>query len=269
MIKLVAVDMDGTFLKSDMTYDRERFAKLYGQMKEAGIRFVVASGNQYYQLRSFFPQAEELTFVAENGGFVKHQEEELFVGDIPLEVVNSVLEVLSQTEGVETILCGKDSAYLDTDSVPFFEHASRYYHRLKKVASLAELPEDVFIKFAIQVDVDKAEKVLAELTEVLDGQMIPVSSGHGDIDLILPGVNKAHGLAILGEKFDILPEEMIGFGDSGNDKEMLEYAGFGFAMANAQPAIKSIATKTISSNNDSGVLETLEDFAANQWLYPY
>lgn len=38
----------------------------YQQMKAQGIRFVVASGNQYYQLISFFPEiANEIAFVAE------------------------------------------------------------------------------------------------------------------------------------------------------------------------------------------------------------
>lgn len=54
-IKLIAVDMDGTFLSDQKTYNRERFMAQYRQMKEQGIRFVVASGNQYYQLISFFP----------------------------------------------------------------------------------------------------------------------------------------------------------------------------------------------------------------------
>ena len=54
-IKLIAVDMDGIFLSDQKTYNRERFMAQYRQMKEQGIRFVVASGNQYYQLISFFP----------------------------------------------------------------------------------------------------------------------------------------------------------------------------------------------------------------------
>ena len=54
-IKLIAVDMDGTFLSDNKTYNRERFMAQYHQMKARGIRFVVASGNQYYQLISFSP----------------------------------------------------------------------------------------------------------------------------------------------------------------------------------------------------------------------
>nr|WP_233544146.1 HAD hydrolase family protein [Thomasclavelia ramosa] len=46
--------MDGTFLTNNNEYDQERFTRQYEFMKEKGIHFVVASGNQYYQLRSFF-----------------------------------------------------------------------------------------------------------------------------------------------------------------------------------------------------------------------
>ena len=53
-IKMIAMDLDGTFYHKDLSYDKERFNRLYSKMKENGIRFVVASGNQYYQLISFF-----------------------------------------------------------------------------------------------------------------------------------------------------------------------------------------------------------------------
>lgn len=53
-IKLIAVDMDGTFLSDAKTYNRPRFLAQYQRMREQNIRFVVASGNRYYQLISFF-----------------------------------------------------------------------------------------------------------------------------------------------------------------------------------------------------------------------
>lgn len=70
-IKLIAVDMDGTSLNDQMKYDSERFLKQYLKMKEHGIRFVVASGNQYYQLKSFLGEIQdEISYVSENGAFV-------------------------------------------------------------------------------------------------------------------------------------------------------------------------------------------------------
>ena len=53
-IKMIVTDLDGTFYHQDLSYDKQRFDRLYEKMKAEGIRFVVASGNQYYQLISFF-----------------------------------------------------------------------------------------------------------------------------------------------------------------------------------------------------------------------
>lgn len=53
-VKMVAVDMDGTFLDDKKQYNRSRFLACYHQLTQRNIKFVVASGNQYHQLRSFF-----------------------------------------------------------------------------------------------------------------------------------------------------------------------------------------------------------------------
>ncbi len=83
-IKLVAVDINGTFVHSDYTYDIPRFQRILSYMKNAGCKFVVASGNQYYQLRDLFSgYYDELCFVAENGAFVKDQKELIFTANIP------------------------------------------------------------------------------------------------------------------------------------------------------------------------------------------
>ncbi|WP_411899061.1 HAD hydrolase family protein, partial [Salmonella enterica] len=80
-IKLIDVDMDGTFLSDQKTYNRDRFMAQYQQLKRQGIRFVVASGHMNYQLISFFPDiAHEIAFVAEHGGWVVSEGEDIFNG---------------------------------------------------------------------------------------------------------------------------------------------------------------------------------------------
>ena len=71
MFKLIATDMDGTFLRDDMTYDRDFFAKLHEKMQAQGIQWVVASGNQYFQLTSFFEAFPDTIYVAENGAYIR------------------------------------------------------------------------------------------------------------------------------------------------------------------------------------------------------
>lgn len=93
-IKMVAVDIDGTFVHADYTYDKPRFRRILSRMNEAGCRFVVASGNQYYQLRDLFPgYYDELSFVAENGAFVKDRTELVFAAEMPDETVNEIIDL--------------------------------------------------------------------------------------------------------------------------------------------------------------------------------
>src|SRR5699024_9385761 len=113
-IKLVAVDMDGTFARSDYTYNIPRFKAILSRMKDVGCQFVVASGNQYYQLRSLFPDDyNELSFVAENGALVKDKEELVFSADVPKEAILSVLEICKQHPEIKNVMCGLNNAYCE------------------------------------------------------------------------------------------------------------------------------------------------------------
>ena len=71
-------------------------------------------------------------------------------------------------------------------------------------------------------------------------------------------MTKASALADLGNLWDIQPEEMAAFGDGGNDLEMLQFVGYGYAMSNAIPSIKAIADHMIGSNDEDSVLSQIE-----------
>ena len=261
MIKLVAVDMDGTFLKSIHDYNRERFSKIYDVMKEKQVKFVVASGNQYYQLKSFFPDIHEaISFVAENGALVISENKELFCGKMPDDVLQEVLGFIKQTPEISMILCGRKSAYTSKkESLEFVETGRRYYHRLKVVPEVTTAIEDTFFKFALSMPVEKTTFYLDMFNERFKGKIAAVSSMPGDIDLIIPGLHKANGIQMLQEKWSIKREEVAVFGDGGNDLEMLRHAKYGYAMENASEEAKEAASFLAPSNNDEGVLVILEE----------
>ena len=73
MTKLIAVDMVGTFLRDDKTYDREKFARIYHELEKKDIKFTIASGNQYYQIATFFKDFPNVIYVAENGALVRNK----------------------------------------------------------------------------------------------------------------------------------------------------------------------------------------------------
>lgn len=258
-VKLIAVDMDGTFLNDQKRYNRERFLAQYARMKAQGIRFVVASGNQYYQLASFFPDiADEISFVAENGGWVVSEGNDLFNGALSPADYRHVIQHLLTLPKVETIACGKRSGYsLKSYDEAFKRMAAMYYHRLEFVDTFYDI-DDVFFKFALNLPDDDLLKTMDALTVAFEGIVVPVSSGHGSIDLIIPGLHKANGLKMLQERWNIQDSEVVAFGDGGNDIEMLHQAGFGFAMENAPDKIKALARYRAPHNNEEGVLEIID-----------
>lgn len=259
-IKLVAVDMDGTFVRSDYTYDIPRFQRILSRMQEAGCHFVVASGNQYYQLMDLFPgYHEELSFVAENGAFVKDGRELVFAADMPKDTVNDVIDVCREYPEIANVLCGLESAYCQrgTVSQAFFDLTGIYYHRLKWVDDFKEV-KDQILKFAPTVPEEKTYFYYDIFCERLRGKVEPTTSGHGSIDLIMPGCHKASGLKRLVERWGLSPEQCAAFGDGGNDIEMLRYCKYSYAMENAPRNVKDAAAYTCPSNEADGVLVTLE-----------
>ncbi|WP_341678751.1 Cof-type HAD-IIB family hydrolase [Niveibacterium sp. SC-1] len=273
-VKLVAVDMDGTFLDSSKNYDRPRFAAQYRQLKDKGVRFVVASGNQYYQLKSFFPDiASEISFVAENGAYVVSEGQELFYGELPREGVKSVLDTLAALpEGGSFAVCGKNSAYLHRCFPEAeFELLSRHYHRLRRIDDYSEI-DDVIFKFAINLPGENGSNTpaahtrgfVSHLEEALGDMVKPVSSGARWVDLIIPGLHKANGLTMLQQRWGISDAEVVAFGDSGNDFEMVSQAGYGYAMDNAVAPIKQAAKYHAQSNDESGVLNVIDRILEGQ-----
>ena len=261
-IKLVATDMDGTFLHDDNTYDESRFKKIFKRMKEAGCNFVVASGNQYYQLRDFFPDYyDEMSFVAENGAFVKDHTDLIFTADIPKDTIDFVIDVCNKNSEVQYILCGAESAYAQRGilSQKFFDLMAIYYHRLKWVDNLKTVDDKFLVGHAF-VPEDKTDFYYNLFLEKLNGKMKATTSGHGAIDLIFPGCHKASGLKRLVERLNITPEECVAFGDGGNDIEMLQYCGLSYAVSNASEKVKNAAKEVCPSNEEDGVLVTLEKF---------
>lgn len=263
-IKLVAVDVDGTFVRSDYTYDIPRFQRILSRMKDAGCHFVVASGNQYYQLRDLFPgYYDELSFVAENGAFVKDNKELVFTADMAKDIVDEVIDVCREYPEISNVLCGLDSAYCErgTVSQAFFELTGIYYHRLKWVDDFKEV-KDQILKFAPTVPEEKTYFYYDIFCQRLRGKVEPTTSGHGSIDLIVPGCHKASGLKRLVERWGISPEQCAAFGDGGNDMEMLRYCGHSYAMDNAPADVKEAAKYVCPSNEEDGVLVVLDQMFA-------
>lgn len=263
-LRLVAVDMDGTFLRTGSTYDRDRFAPLRRRMREAGVRFVVASGNQEAQLLGFFPATDGLApdgVVSDNGAIVLADSVRLLETHVPMDALARVLAVLDGVEGLSFIASGPDGAYLRESETPAMRRLLTFYHpQYQYVARTADINGRRVSKIALVDERGFKRVFLDRLEAALDGAMAPVVSGHDSVDLIVPGRHKASGLGTLLGHWGLAPGQVAAFGDSGNDVEMLARAGYGIAMANASAAARGAARFMAPANDDDGVLQVLGDW---------
>ena len=252
-VKVIVTDMDGTFLNDAKQYDRPRFLAQFAQLQQQGIEFVVASGNQYYQLISFFPEIrEQISFVAENGALVYEHGQQLFHGELTRHESQVVIGELLKDRQLNFVACGLESAYV-SDNAPdaFVALMSKHYHRLQRISDYQNINDTLF-KFSLNLpDSDK-------LHVSLDGIMKPVTSGFGFVDLIIPGLHKANGISRLLKRWQLSPQECVAIGDSGNDAEMLKLVKYAFAMGNAAESIKAIADYTTDDNNHHGALKVIQ-----------
>lgn len=253
-VKLVAVDMDGTFLSKGDDYNRDRFAKIYAWMKKRGILFVVASGNQYYQISSFFDD-ESILYAAENGAWIKQGEQELYCAEMEFSKVLEIVDVLRSFEDVKLCVCGKRSAYVNDEQLlplmrvcfPIIELRADF-HTIK----------DIIFKIALVTPEEKTDAILKNIEAILPAQMEAVHCGFGCIDINIKGCHKGMALRRICEQNHIDVAECMAFGDSGNDIEMLRLAGYSYAMANACMDVKAVAKEEALSCEEEGVLHILE-----------
>lgn len=128
---------------------------------------------------------------------------------------------------------------------------------LKRVPHFENIDDDI-LKFSISFPAEHCSALLSYLKNAIGSFVTPVSSGHGDIDLIIPGLHKASGIKLLQKQWGINDEECAAFGDSGNDLEMVSAVKYGVAMDNAHESIKQAAAHITQLNNEEGVLNAID-----------
>ena len=248
MIKLIATDMDGTWLKENKTYDKELFEKEFQIMQHRDIKFVVASGNQYENIFSRFPDYNrKIYFIAENGALVAHGQEILKIADLSDDDYNLMLKIVSNLP-YQAVVAGVTSAYVrKSDGEKFAQEMTKFFNKIQVVDNFKEIDDR-----SLNVPAEIMPVILAELRS-LYSQIDFVAGASTSIDMQTKGMNKAVGLEYLGKKLGIKSSEMIAFGDSGNDEAMLKYVGTSFATATALPEAKKAANQIIGSSEDSSV----------------
>ncbi len=248
--------MDGTLLNSKHKVS-DRFFEIFVELKKRNILFVAASGRQYHSIVDKLETIkDDIMVIAENGALVKEQEKELFVTPLGSNLRKELLESVDTIEGAHAMLCGKYNAYFDGKSIPFLEELKEYYSSYEIHESLAGINDEI-VKIAVYHN-QSAEDYVYPVMKRFNEEIIVKVSGQHWVDLNHSKANKGHALHQIQERFGILKEETLVFGDYNNDLEMLQSAHYSFAMKNAHPDVKKVANYHTESNDNFGVERILE-----------
>ena len=113
-------------------------------------------------------------------------------------------------------------------------------------------------------DADKLMPLEAELSLRLQGQINVFRSEPYFLELVPQGIDKALSLEVLLKEIGVKREEVIAMGDGYNDLSMIQFAGLGIAMGNAQEPVKKAANYITLSNEEDGVAEAIDKFFTNE-----
>lgn len=261
MIKLIAFDMDGTFMPQKGNYNRERFLRDYKLLKEKGIKLMPLSGDQYDQIISFFPEEKNELIVGSLNGSLVYERGNLIHADfLDGGLVLELMEAIIQNNlAPYTMLCGEKFCYFlkNADTI-FRKRMNFYFSKNVDVEGFVPLPKDNFVEFVLAPQ-DSIEEVIKLLNNVSRGRVKVFNSGVNSVDIFNKEVNKGNSLKWFAEKENIKPSEIMVFGDGRNDIEMLEFTENSYAMKNARKEVKERAKfVTDLPNNEDGVLDMIE-----------
>ena len=268
-IKIIATDMDGTLLDPRGQLDLPRLEKILDKLDHRGVRFVIATGNEVHRMRQLLGHlAERVVLVVANGARIFENNELLQAQTWDDAMVDRALAHFKgrecQDQFVVTAMNGgfvkKGTVFTELDKFMTLEMIEKLYQRMNFVD---EFDSNLFggvLKMSMVVGEERSDAVLQEINDLFDGHVRAVSSGYGCIDILQDGIHKAWGLVELLKRWNLKPEQIMAFGDSENDIEMLELAGISYAMENAEEAVKRVATKVAPANSQAGVYKVLENW---------
>ncbi len=270
-IQLIALDLDGTLLGSDKQLSEENAAAL-ARAAEASIEIVPATGRFYLGMPQFIRELPYVHHVISiNGAQVVDVAEQKTVcgSEIPWQRAVSVMEWLDQLDVIYD--CYQDGWGWMTQAL--YDKAAQYAanrHSLEMIQNLRTpvpelkecLKERALGVQKIQIffrDRELRAKALQTLPQEFP-DLVVTTSIVNNIEINSRDANKGNALKKLAAYLDIPIAQTMAFGDDTNDITMLQAAGIGVAMGNANEEVKQAADYVTLDCNNSGVAHAINRF---------
>lgn len=266
--KLLVLDLDGTLTNSKKEITQQTKDTLI-KAQEAGLKVLLASGRPTYGVA---PLANELELqkyegyiLAYNGGEIIDWKTRKLMYEKQLD--SDLLPYLYRcAKENDFAIVTYENEYVLTekpDDEYVLKEALLNVMKIKKVDNFLEAVKHPIIKCLIVGEPTRLAQLEKEMYEKLKDRMGVFRSEPYFLELVPKGIDKAQSLSVLLEEIGMTKGEMIAIGDGFNDLSMIQYAGLGIAMKNAQDVVKQAADFITLSNDEDGVAYAVKKFYLN------
>jgi hydroxymethylpyrimidine pyrophosphatase-like HAD family hydrolase len=256
--RLIAIDLDGTFLRSDGTI-APRSAGALARIERAGAQFVFVTGRPpRHAAAALGPFGYLGTVICSNGAVRYDMRRGVVTGQrlIPaLALADAAARLRQAIPGLGIAVEREDRLVRDQIYEP---------GAWGSVETMPVLPDaGLFVRDAVKLlgrHPSLSADELLKLAAPAVGEIVAVyhSGGSRLLEATAAGVSKGTALAALAAQRGIAAADVAAFGDMINDLPMLAWAGTSYGMANAHPAVLAAVDQVIPSNDEDGVATVIE-----------
>jgi Cof subfamily protein (haloacid dehalogenase superfamily) len=264
LVKAIASDLDRTLIGEDYEL-RERTAAAITAARAAGIHVVIVTGRMFRSVRPYVEQAgiDDLVVcyqgavVADpvSGRFLRHVA-------IPLELAREAIAAVEQ-DGFQLNCYIDDFLYVGKMTPEAESYAEHQRIPLETVGNLREWLPSPPTKLVAIGDPKELDGLAGRLREQFDGRLYISKSLPFFLELASPEVSKGVGLGFVAEQLGFTAAETVAFGDGENDIELLDWAGYSVAVANAGADLRARADFVCPPVQEEGVAQVIEAMLAS------
>jgi Cof subfamily protein (haloacid dehalogenase superfamily) len=187
-----------------------------------------------------------------SGRFLRHE-------PIPLALAREVIAAV-QEDGVHLNCYVGDQLYVARFTPEVGAYASFQHLHVHEVGDLLDWLEEPPTKLVAVGEPRRLDALEEVMKAHFDGRAYISKSLPFFLEFASPEVTKASGLTFVAEQLGVSPAGTVAFGDGENDVELLQWAGYSVAVANAHERALGVADYVCPPVDEEGVAATLEAF---------
>lgn len=273
MVRLLAIDIDGTLLDSKGRVPVANLDAIH-RAHAGGVRIVIATGRSFhFALQALGELPDDLTLLVYNGAIARSRSGTTLLRRLmPQVVARQVLEATVEWRPDAACVFDRPLAGQLVYDRMDWSHPNRAGFKRRNAAIIAAVDrlEDAVTEDPVQVTfnggVQAMRAISVHLAALAVAPHLEVTlteypqRDFSMVDICGAGVTKGSGLAAVAKQFEIAQADVMAVGDNHNDRDMLEWAGTGVLMGNADPELKAPAFHLTGTNDEAGLSQAIHRF---------